>query len=135
MIPLGYLSNYMSPELESSLLCHGLLYEFHYSEKQIRYISNLILASKYPPEPENLLEKIMVDIRFEYLGRADYLKNYKLLFEERNENIEKREASEWREQQIELLKNFNYFTHGAHRLSEISFEKQIERLMNEDWGQ
>ncbi len=135
MIPLGYLSNYMSPELESSLLCHRLLNEFHYSEKQIQYISNLILASKYPPEPENLLEKIMVDIRFEYLGRVDYLKNYKLLFEERNENIEKREASDWKEQQIELLESFNYFTHGARRLSEISFEKQIEQLRNEDWGQ
>lgn len=135
MIPLGYLSNYMRPELESTFLCPELLSEFHYSEKQIQNISNLILASRYPPEPETFLEKIMVDIRFEYLGRVDFIESYKLLFNERNEHLENIEPSQWKEQQIKLLRNFNYYTSGARRLCEISFEKQIEKLMNEKWGQ
>ncbi|MFW5644458.1 MAG: adenylate/guanylate cyclase domain-containing protein [Bacteroidota bacterium] len=134
-IPLGYLSNYSRPEPEASLLCQKFLSAFHYPEKQIQHISNLILASGYPPEPQTLLEKIMVDIRYEYLGRVDYLKSYKYLYRERNEHLENIEPAQWKEEQVNFLKHFAYFTPGARRLTEISFEKQIERLRNEKWPQ
>jgi hypothetical protein len=134
MIPLGYLANYKKPEHEASLLSQQILAEFHYSSEQIRLISNLILSSKYPPHPETLLEKLMVDIRFEYLGRVDYIKMYKLLYLERNEYYDRIEVGEWKESQKQFLQEFEYFTAGARRLRETPFEKQLERIESDSWS-
>ena len=134
LLPVGYMENYLNPEAESSTFAMKILPAYHYSEKQIQNISNFILASKYPPEPKNLLEKIMVDIRLEYLGRADFIKMYKLLFLERNEYLENMEIRIWKEQQIRFLENFSYFTAGAKRLGEITFDKQIQRIQEDEWN-
>ena len=133
LFPLGYLENYHNPEAASSVMAIKLLPEFQYSEKQILQISNLILSCKHFPEPSNLLERIMVDIRYEYLGRADFIKMYKLLFLERNEYLENMEARIWKDQLISFLEGFNYYTNGAKRLSEVSFEKQIHRIQEDEW--
>jgi hypothetical protein len=128
IFPLGYIINYQKPEVEASILSENILTDFKYSEKQIRSISNLILASKFPPEPVTLLEKIMVDIRHEYLGRADYPDLHKLLLNESLEYYPDLDRENWEKNQINLLEEYRYFTAGAKRLSEIAFEEQIQKL-------
>jgi len=130
---LGYTIGYFGSEKLSSQLALELLGEFGYSEKQTSTISNLILATKMPAEPKNLLEKVIIDTSLEYLGRADYIKIYKLLFLEYNEYNKPVKTSEWKEMQIDLLKSHQYFTSGGRRLREISAEKQIQRIEEDVW--
>lgn len=132
LLVIGIIENYSKPEIAASAICNQILSEFNYSDKQIQDVGNLILASKYPPEPQTLLEKIMVDIRFEYLGRVDFLQMYKLYYQEQKEYYGDADPVKWKEKQIELLRTFQYFTAGAGRLSEISFNEQIERILSDD---
>jgi len=132
LFPLGYIMDYNRPELEASKLCEKVLPDFRYSDKQIQSISNLILASQWPPEPSNLLEKIMVDTRYEYLGRADFKETSKLLLDEALLYGRVRDKSAWLKQQIKFLRDFRYYTTGAQRLSELSGKDQIERLVGKN---
>lgn len=129
---LGFINNYKNPEAESGNLAHEILRGFQYSDRQINIITNLILSAKQPFEPRNLMEQIMIDAKMEYLGRVDYIKNYNLLFHEENEMLFPKEFSQWKLEQIDLLENFEYYTAGARRLREISFEEQIERLKQDN---
>lgn len=129
---LGFINNYKNPEVESGKIAQEILSGFQYSDRQINIITNLVLSTKQPFEPRNLMEQIMIDAKMEYLGRVDYIKNNNLLFLEESEMLFPKEISQWKLEQIELLENFEYYTAGARRLREISFEEQIERLKQDN---
>lgn len=128
----GFIENYENPEIAASKISMEILKDFHFTENQVHNISNLILASKCPPEPNTLLEKIMVDIRYEYLGRADFINLYKKLFQELKAYNENLDFNTWKEEQIKLLKNHKFYTSGARRLSEIPFSEQLDRISREE---
>jgi hypothetical protein len=131
LLPLGYIESYQNPEVSASQIAIHILRDFYYNDHQINTISNLILSTKWTPEPLNHLEKIISDIKMEYLGRIDYLKLYKLLFLERNEYLKPIESREWKKEQMQLIENHQFFTSGARLLREIPSQEQI-RLINED---
>jgi class 3 adenylate cyclase len=133
LLMIGFIENYQSPEISASKLAMDILKEFQFSERQIQNISNLILASKCPPEPGTLLEKVMVDIRFEYLGRADFIVLYKKLYYENQAYNERLDPDTWKEEQVKLLNSHRFYTSGARRLSEISFYKQVQRINEDIW--
>jgi hypothetical protein len=128
----GFIENYENPEIAASKISMEILKDFHFTENQVHNISNLILASKCPPEPNTLLEKIMVDIRYEYLGRADFVNLYKKLFKEQKAYNENLDFNTWKEAQVKLLKSHRFYTSGARRLSEIPFSKQLDRISQEE---
>lgn len=128
LLHLGYINNYRNPEVESGNYSLEILGNFQYSERQINIIRNLILSTKRPFEPQNIMEQIVIDAKMEYLGRADYIKNSELLLQEENEMMGPKSSEQWKAEQIELLNNFEYYTSGARRLREFTFKEQIERL-------
>jgi adenylate cyclase len=130
---LGYTVNNVGAEKISSQIALEILGEFKYSEKQATHISNLILATKLPAEPQNLLEKIILDISLEYLGRVDYIKLYKLQFLEYNQFNKPIETREWKSRQIKFLKEHQFYTSGGRRLREISAQEQIHRIEEDIW--
>ncbi len=133
LLPLGYIISHENPEKEAAAIARDILPEYLYSEKQANLISNLILSTKRPPAPRNLLEEIMADTSMEYLGRVDYIKLYKLLFLEYNEFHERLEIRDWKDIQINVLKEHEYFTAGAKRLREVSGEEQIRKINEDNW--
>ena len=52
--------------------------DYSYAETQIDRICNLILATKQPFNPNNQMEKILIDAKMEFLGRPDYPTQIKL---------------------------------------------------------
>ncbi|HYW94477.1 MAG TPA: adenylate/guanylate cyclase domain-containing protein, partial [Bacteroidales bacterium] len=131
LLPLGYISSYENPEIQAATIARELLPGYFYSDKQANLVSNLILSTKWPPSPRNLLEEIMADSRMEYLGRVDFIKLYKLLFLEHNEYLQPMEIRDWKENQIKILSSYSFYTAGARRLREIDADEQIKK-MNED---
>lgn len=125
---LGYINRQLNIETMSARLARETLPEFGYDENQINTISNILLAAKWPPEAFNLLEKIMTDIRMEYLGRADYIKLQNLLFIETNKYYQPISQERWIEEQIQLLQQHEFLSLGAKRLREIASSEQIRRL-------
>ena len=46
----------------------AILPHFDYTEEQIQKINELIMVTKLPPRPKNLLEQIICDADLDYLG-------------------------------------------------------------------
>lgn len=129
----GYTEVYENHENRSAIFARTILQEYNYSEKQITLISNLILSTKWPPDPRNVLEMILYDIKMEYLGRADYTRLYKLLFLEQNQYLKSVDEQEFKRRQIKVLEQYKYYTESARRLREVTPEEQIERIKDDDW--
>ncbi len=133
MLNTGYSGGYQNQENRSAEYARNILKEYNYSEKQITIISNLILSSKWPPEPKNMLEMVLYDIKMEYIGRADYVKLYKLLFLEQNHYLKSVDVNTFKKQQEEIIQKYQFFTESARRLREIMPEEQISRMREDDW--
>jgi pentatricopeptide repeat protein len=133
MLYTGLSQSYAHFENRSVVIARDLLPEFKYSEKQIDQICNLILSTKAPFKPNNLLEKIMIDARMEFIGGSDYPEKAKLLYHEMREAGIKINGPQFKRQQQELLHEFEFFTTAARRLREVSGEEQMTALESERW--
>ncbi len=133
LLNVGYTGGYENQENRSAEYARLVLQEFNYSEKQITQISNLILSTKWPPEPKNLLEMVLYDVKMEFVGRADYLRLYKLLFLEQNQYLKSVDVLEFKRTQLEIVRNYIFYTDSARRLREIPVEEQLSRIQADDW--
>jgi len=124
----GLSETYDNFENTSIKITREILPEYGYDEKQIDRICNLILATKEPFMPQNILESILVDARMEYLGRSDYITQVKLLYLEKKNVYRDLPKEKFLKQQTELVSNFNFFTLAAQRLREITPENQLVNL-------
>jgi hypothetical protein len=84
------------------------------------------MATKLPPVPSSLLDKIICDANLDHLGRADFLIQSDRLFQEYLLNKKIRNKKDWNLMQVELLENHEFYTETARKLREISTEQQIE---------
>ncbi len=133
MLYTGLTQAYANFENRSSVISREILSEFQYSESQIDKICNLIMSTKLPYQPNNLLEKILIDSQMEYIGRPDYPVRIKLLHQEMVENGINLNGQQFKKQQLELLYTFDYFTLAARRLREVPGEIQQTSLEQERW--
>jgi uncharacterized protein len=88
------------------------LKQFNYSESQIRKISKLILATKMPTHPKNLLEKIICDADLDVLGRKDFFE----VTEGLRQEIGVTNLNDWYASQLKFLSNHRYYTASAQKL-------------------
>ena len=133
LMNVGYTSVYENHENKSAEYARMILPKFKYTETQITNISNLILSSKYPPETQSILEKLLYDIRMEFFGRTDFISLYKQLFLEQKEFIKTLNFDDFKNQQLKILEQLNYFTTTARRLREVTKEEQIKRIIEDKW--
>jgi adenylate cyclase len=128
---MGHLINYDTHEEESIKLAKKFLPEFLYTEKQIEKICNLVLVTRMPPEPENLLEEIMCDADLDYLGRTDFVPVSISLYKEYHERNKIDSILEWNTMQLNFIKKHQYFTKTAQKLREVNKKMQLENIQNE----
>jgi adenylate cyclase len=133
LLNVGFTGGYENQENRSAEYARNILPEYNYSEKQIAVISNLILSSKWPPEPVNMMEMVLYDTKMEFIGRADYIRLYKLLFLEQNQYTKSIDVNEFKRKQLEIIQQYLFFTESARRLREISVKDQISRIKEDDW--
>ncbi len=91
------------------------------------------MSTKLPFQPNNQLEKILIDSKMEFIGRPDYPVRIKLLYQEMVETGTNLNGQQFKKQQLELLYTFDYFTTAARRLREVSGEVQRTALEHERW--
>jgi hypothetical protein len=133
MLYAGLTQAYSNYENRSSVMARELLHQYKYSEIQIDRICNLIMSTKLPFQPNNLLEKILIDAKMEYIGRPDYTDRIKLLYKEMVETGANLNGQQFKKQQLELLYTFDFYTVAARRLREVPGEVQQNSLEQERW--
>ena len=124
----GHLIDYHTHEEMSVKLAREILPEYYYSEKQIEIISDLIMSTKLPPTPENLLEQIMCDADLDYLGRTDFIPVSDMLYRELHEHGHVGTLRDWNEMQLKFIENHSYFTKTAKELRNVNKNSQLDKL-------
>lgn len=125
----GHTIAYDNHEYYGTKLVREYLPKYNYSNEQIDKICELIMATKLPPNPKNLLEKIMCDSDLDYLGRADFIPVSNTLYKELKEQNKIGTLNDWNKLQLKFISNHQYFTKTAQSLREVNKQKQIERIM------
>jgi predicted metal-dependent HD superfamily phosphohydrolase len=86
---------------------------FDYSPDQIERICGMIMATRIPQTPQNLLEQIIADADLDYLGRDDFWSIGNKLFAELQMYGIIRTEDEWNALQVKFLEQHHYFTQTA----------------------
>jgi len=124
----GHLIDYDTHEEMGVKLAREILPDYQYSERQIEIISELILVTKLPPKPKNLMEAIMCDADLDYLGRVDFIPVSNMLYKELHEHGRIGTIQEWNEMQIKFIEKHQYFTNTARSLRNVNKNSQLENI-------
>jgi class 3 adenylate cyclase/ligand-binding sensor domain-containing protein/predicted metal-dependent HD superfamily phosphohydrolase len=127
----GHLVSYDRHEEEGVKMAREMLPDYHYSPQQIDQVERLIMATRMPPNPQDLLEEIICDADLDYLGRTDFLPVAYNLYKELKTRNKVESFEDWKKIQMDFIRNHSYFTNTARNLREVNKNKQLERILEE----
>jgi uncharacterized protein len=106
----GFLVGPSEHEQQGSEYARSLLPEYGYTGIQIESIVAMIMATKIPQTPANLLEEILCDADLDYLGRPDFFTIGHTLFLELQHFGIIQTLDEWNALQVKFLTAHQYHT-------------------------
>ncbi len=124
----GHTISYKDHEYYGTVMVREKLAAFDFSQHQIDTVCRLIMATKMPPEPKDILEQIICDSDLDYLGRTDFIPVSNALYKELKERNMIGSWNDWNERQLKFIRKHQYFTNTAMQLREVNKQQQIERL-------
>ena len=110
---VGYIWEPARHEARGAEYATVVLNAMDFPAQKINRITGMIMATKIPQSPKNLLEQIICDADLDYLGRDDYKANSTLLLEELRLKKDISEI-EWLKIQDQFLTKHVYFTTTAN---------------------
>ncbi|MEA1875196.1 MAG: adenylate/guanylate cyclase domain-containing protein [Bacteroidota bacterium] len=125
---IGFLVSYDYHEERGTEIAQKTLQGYHYSQNQITQICELILATKTPQKPQNLLQEIICDADLDYLGRPDFIPTSQNLFRELFERNKIGTIEQWNRMQMKFMEKHRYFTASARKLREPEKQKRLAEL-------
>jgi uncharacterized protein len=125
---LGFISTYKGHEEEGCRIAQLTLPKFDYSEDQILQICGMIMATKIPQNPQNILEQIIADADLDYLGRDDFELIANSLFIELREREMIPDLETWNKIQVKFLESHHYWTKSAIATRNEAKLKRIDEL-------
>lgn len=126
----GHTVAYDNHEYHGTLIAREMLPAYGYTQEQIEIICSIIMSTKLPPKPGNLLEEIICDSDLDYLGRSDFIPVSDTLFEELKAQNKMKSLNDWNKLQVKFISGHQYFTKTARSLREVNKQMQIERIQS-----
>ena len=126
----GHTVAYDNHEFYGTEMARAMLPKFNYTPEQIDRICEIIMATKLPPKPKNLLEDIICDSDLDYLGRSDFIPVSNTLYEELKAQNKMGSLNDWNKIQVKFIAGHQYFTNTARSLREVNKQLQIERIQS-----
>lgn len=109
--------------------------QFGYGEEHLDRMCAMIMATRIPQSPKDLLSRILCDADLDYLGRPDFFTIGDDLFREMIAYGRVRTEREWNELQVEFLTAHRYFTATNQRDREPGKQAHlaaVRRLLAEE---
>jgi hypothetical protein len=88
----------------------------------------MIMATKIPQSPQNLLEEILCDADLDYLGRNDFFPIGETLFEEMKTYHLIADEQTWNRLQVNFLTAHHYFTRTNKVIRESIKQNYLDKL-------
>lgn len=126
----GHTIAYDNHEFYGTQIAREMLPKYNYSPEQIERICAIIMSTKLPPRPTNLLENIICDSDLDYLGRSDFIPVSNTLYEELKAQNKMGSLNDWNKIQVKFISGHQYFTETARSLREVNKQLQIERIQS-----
>ena len=123
----GFISDYDKPMEASLRLVEAILPGYGFNQKNIESTNNIIRNS-FADIQESLVDNILHDAMYDYLGRVDYMKLTDKLLRERTEYGKHSDSKAWIEIQRKQLSNHEFLTVTARLLRSVPLEDQISGL-------
>lgn len=115
-------------EAKSVELMKVFITKYTADEELIRQISDCILATRMPRNPNNLLQQILCDADTYHIGTKDFkITNKQLRKEYALRNIPE-PAGGWRKGSLDFMMTHEYFTEYCRNLLNQGKQENIERL-------
>jgi len=127
---VGHTVSYDDHEYHGTVIAREMLPRYNYSPDQIERICSIIMSTRLPPKPGNLLEAIICDSDLDYLGRSDFIPVSNTLFEELKAQNKMGSLNDWNKLQVKFISGHQYFTKTARSLREVNKQLQIERIQS-----
>ena len=124
----GFLFKYEHNEELAVELVGEMLPQFGYNKEQVQIICNIILTTRVKARPHTLLEKIMCDADYDYLGRKEVESIADSLYKELQEYGFKAEENKWNQLQLKFLKKHEYYTSSSIQLRRPKKLEYIEKI-------
>lgn len=124
----GYLIRYENNETIATEMTREILPDHGFSWNQIDTINELILATRMPQQPNNLLEKVICDADLSTLGRGDFFISSMKLWREICSFRKHIDLNTWLHRQHNFLFQHNYFTLTAHKLFSPNKKANLKEL-------
>jgi len=126
----GHIVAYDNHEFFGTQIAREMLPKFNYTSSQIELICSIIMSTKLPPKPTNLLENIICDSDLDYLGRSDFIPVSNTLYDELKAQNKMGSLNDWNKIQVKFISGHQYFTRTARSLREVNKQLQIERIQS-----
>jgi adenylate cyclase len=126
----GITVSFDNHEYQGTEYAREMLPKYGYTPEQIGRICSIIMATRLPPKPTDLLEEIICDSDLDYLGRSDFIPVSNTLFEELKAQNKMKDLNEWNKMQVKFISGHQYFTKTARSLREVNKQLQIERIQS-----
>lgn len=128
----GFLETYVNHEEASCVVAQEILPQFDYTAPQIRLICKIIMTTKLPQSPSDILEKIICDADLHYLGTDQYFTISENLFKEFKHQGIVKNREEWNERQKLFLRKHRFFTASANKLYSLVKARNIKAISSSD---
>lgn len=110
-------------------IAQKVLPKYGYSNEETEEVINMIKATKFRSEPQNLIEQIICDANLVYLGKSNY---YEIAADLREEFVYRGKSftdEEWLTEQIQFLEHTHrYYTNTAKNTLEYEKQKRLKEL-------
>lgn len=124
----GFLFGAAEHEKKSCEIARQYLPGFGYTTDQIGKIEGMIMATRIPQTPHNLLEEILADADLDYLGRDDFFTIGNRLYDELAMYGIVNDKNDWNRLQIRFLENHHYFTQTAIRNRKAKKDEHLQNI-------
>jgi len=125
----GFLEQYKNHEETSCLFFMQDADKFGFSEEEKKTIVDLIMATKVPQQPQNLMQAVICDADLDYLGRDDFFTIGNELKKEFLEFGIVASEEEWEKLQIKFLSSHHYHTRSSIEKREPVKQRHVAQLV------
>lgn len=109
----GFLQGYGNHEELSCTIAKEILPDFEYTDQDIAKVCDLIMVTKLPQRPLNLMGRILCDADLHYLGTDQYVSISENLYDEFKVMHVVKSRKEWDKMQVQFFRKHQYFTKTA----------------------
>ena len=125
----GFVKNkHAGHEYEGCLIAREALPRFGYTPEDIEVVCGMIMATKIPQSPTNLMEDIICDADLDYLGRPDFVPIGVTLYEELTAYHLIAGEEAWNRLQVSFLSAHRFHTRTNNMLREPVKQQYLETL-------